>query len=201
MGIQGRISGQKSRSRLKLCRVNETRRLTFTGGGLVVLFLICVFCPIVEESVDAQDVSTQTESASAAISVALDTNAIDLDLVPTPGGAVTTRSTKLTVSTDNDSGYSLYLSTDGETQDLSDSAHVETIAPLPGAATIQDFPVNTWGYSLAAAEAEPVGEFQAVPANAENAILKTETAALDTYRFDVAVLVFWRDCARIAGNF
>ena len=92
-------------------------------------------------------------------------SAVNFDVMPTQDGAFSSSAATLSVSTNNETGYSLYLSTaNGESTlaSLNPSA-TDTIGAVTGTVSEDGFGDNTWGYNLS--EGTPSGSltYQAVP--------------------------------------
>ena len=92
-------------------------------------------------------------------------SAVNFDVVPTQDGAFSSSAATLSVSTNNETGYSLYLSTaNGESTLASLNPSVtDTIGAVSGTVEESGFGDNTWGYNLS--EGTPSGNltYQAVP--------------------------------------
>ena len=94
-------------------------------------------------------------------------SAVNFDVVPTQSGAFSSSAATLSVSTNNETGYSLYLSTaNGESTLTSLNPSVtNTIGAVSGTVEESGFGDNTWGYNLS--EGTPSGSltYQAVPSD------------------------------------
>ncbi len=84
---------------------------------------------------------------------------LDFDLTPKAAGEFAESRMKVKVSTNNTSGFSLYLKAMGESNSLvsTDKTNTATISPVASNTASESFSPNTWGYKLATAEAyDPV---------------------------------------------
>ena len=108
-------------------------------------------------------------TVASTVSVALQ-SLVNLEVIPKSTGAFTSSSTKLTIATNNPSGYAIYLQSGKDTNSLisSDLSNPSTIAPVEGLVSGSSLPSNTWGYSLDG------NTYQAVP-SATSLIKETTT--------------------------
>ena len=112
----------------------------------------------------AEEAGTQaTLKVQPILSVALDA-AVQLEVTPTEEGSFSASSAKLEVSTNNETGYSLYLATaNGESTLKSlNPATTAEVQAVAGEVTATGFGANTWGYNLGQAATEET-IYQAVP--------------------------------------
>ena len=79
-----------------------------------------------------------------------DVTSLDLNLSPTPDGAITKDALNLLVSTDNATGYKLDFSNadDNTAMTHTSSTVTSTIPSITADTDESSFPVNSWGYSL-----------------------------------------------------
>ena len=115
-------------------------------------------------AVQAEEAGTQaTLKVQPILSVALDA-AVQLEVTPTEEGSFSASSAKLEVSTNNETGYSLYLATaNGESTLKSlNPATTAKVQAVTGEVTATRFGANTWGYNLGQAATEET-IYQAVP--------------------------------------
>ena len=121
--------------------------------------------PAIPDAAQAEGVGTKaTLVVHPMLSVELQ-SAVNFDVVPTQDGAFSSSAASLSVSTNNETGYSLYLSTaNGESTLASLNPSVtDTIGAVSGTVEESGFGDNTWGYNLS--EGTPSGSltYQAVP--------------------------------------
>ena len=102
-----------------------------------------------------------------------DVTGLDLNLSPTPDGAITKDALNLLVSTDNATGYKLdFSNADDNTAMTHTSSTVTATIPSITADTDENsFPVNSWGYSLD--DITGAQTFSPIPANSAPTTLKT----------------------------
>ena len=77
-------------------------------------------------------------------------SAVNFDVVPTQDGAFSSSAASLSVSTNNETGYSLYLSTANGKSTLAslNPSVTDTIGAVTGTVSEDGFGDNTWGYNL-----------------------------------------------------
>ena len=115
-------------------------------------------------AVQAEEAGTQaTLKVQPILSVALDA-AVQLEVTPTEEGSFSASSAKLEVSTNNETGYSLYLATANGKSTLKslNPAITAEVQAVTGEVTATGFGANTWGYNLGQAATEET-IYQAVP--------------------------------------
>lgn len=141
-------------------------------GALLAIFTIAVLCPLENSDADALDGATTAATravlnASNTLSVSLEKE-VTLDVTPTGDGSFTSMPARLTVTTNNPKGYSVYLNTADSTNALTYTDPTFTgpqyeIAPLSGTTTAANFSANTWGYALTDDAATDATEYRPVP--------------------------------------
>lgn len=174
-----------------------------TGGisiGLFCLLILGALFPSVKTESYAVDcapgeepcTTTMAETAidltvASTVSVALESE-VELNVIPKSTGSFTETTSKLTVATNNPSGYAIYLQA-GKSQngkanlissDLSNSAMIN---PVNGTVGSNNFSANTWGYSMDGTN------YQAVPATTSIIKETTATSYNDTYTLSFGVKV------------
>ena len=121
-----------------------------------------------------------------------------MSVQPTSTGEFTSGSAELTVSTNNETGYSLYLSTaNGKaTLDSINPATTTAVQPVSGNVAADGFGANTWGYNLGKDAATDDTTYQAVPTTATapqatttGPTLGDGTLAADTYSLNFGALI------------
>ena len=118
---------------------------------------------------------------------------VNLEIQPTAAGAVSSGSASLSISTNNETGYSLYLTTADDDNALRsinpDTA--QSIAHLTEEnVTVDKFSNNTWGYSLSRAAATESTIYQSVPTTESSAPqIITESPATDSLNLIFAAKV------------
>ena len=169
-----------------------------TSGALVGLLIGEMRFPTTPEAVHAEETGTKaTLTINPVLSLGLD-SAVTMSVQPTSTGEFTSGSAELTVSTNNETGYSLYLSTaNGKaTLDSINPATTTAVQPVSGNVAADDFGANTWGYNLDKGAATDSITYQAVPTTATapqattaGPTLGDGTLAADTYSLNFGALI------------
>ncbi len=160
----------------------------WSACGLLGLLMLVLVLPICTSGADAVQNSTsvaQTRAvvnAAATVSVALDSE-VTIDVTPTGEGTFASTPTSLTVSTNNQEGYSLYLKTLDATNSMTstDPNKTNTIQAVSGTPTSASFANNTWGYALTKDAASSATQYAAVPTNDTKIYNEPSTTTGDTY--------------------
>ena len=147
-------------------RFASAPRAVAAGASLALVLLAgALLFPAIPDAAQAEEAGTKaTLVVHPMLSVELQ-SAVNFDVMPTQDGAFSSSAATLSVSTNNETGYSLYLSTaNGESTlaSLNPSA-TDTIGAVTGTVSEDGFGDNTWGYNLS--EGTPSGSltYQAVP--------------------------------------
>lgn len=159
--------------------------------GIIGLLALCPVCFDGATAVEPTQKLAQTDVTAAVasvVSVALDTE-VGLDVTPRSTGSFATSAANLTIATNNESGYALYLKTaNGESAlkntDQSNPAKIEALPANGEGYTAAGFGDNTWGYNLTKGKVAPGDNtrYQAVPTETGAALLnETETTMQDDY--------------------
>ena len=145
-------------------------RVVAAGTSLALVLLAgALLFPAIPDAAQAEEAGTKaTLVVHPMLSVELQ-SAVNFDVMPTQDGAFSSSAASLSVSTNNETGYSLYLSTaNGESTLASLNPSVtDTIGAVSGTTenpvSEEGFGDNTWGYNLS--EGTPSGSltYQAVP--------------------------------------
>lgn len=120
---------------------------------------------------------------------------ITVDVTPTQDGTFSYSTASLSVSTNNETGYSLYLSTaNGENTLTSQNPAISDIVSAvdggDNGITPTSFANNTWGYSLSQETASDTTTYKAVPTTANDAIITTESPTdADTYNLTIGTKI------------
>ena len=153
-------------------RIHKLNQNYLFGAGGVMLagILGAMLFPAMPEGAHAEDVSQSAGTkvnltVQPVIAVSAKDNAVSVDVTPTQGGQFEKNATTLSVSTNNETGYSLYLSTANGKSTLAslNPSVTDTIGAVSGTVEESGFGDNTWGYNLS--EGTPSGNltYQAVP--------------------------------------
>ena len=139
--------------------------LIVLSGILLATFLLALvsgslFFSLGDSSADSvsSDISVEVDAVMA---ITTNTPTLSIPIMPTPSGTLAMNDLTVTVSTNNQTGYTLSMNSETEDTDL---AHITMPDAIPSTtapfATPAALGVNTWGYSLAASPSN----FSAIPA-------------------------------------
>ena len=165
---------------------SKGRVLAGMSGAGMVLVLGAMLFPSLPTAVQAEESgSTANLNVESAVAITLP-DTVAIDVTPTPDGTFSSSNVKLSVSTNNNSGYALYFATTGDDNHMhsQNQATTETIAPVSGSVTQATFANNTWGYNLRAAsegDANADTRYQAVPESGGTALKTTSAPSNDSY--------------------
>ena len=109
-----------------------------------------------------------------------------MDVAPTTSGTFTSTTSTLSITTNNPSGYDLYLSAaDGDNVLRNENPSVQntinTINPTANGVTSTTMSNNTWGYNLTLGETPADMIYNAVPKEGTTALSTSNSPANDTY--------------------
>ena len=156
-------------------------------GVSSVLLLSAMLFPTLPDSVSAEEAKSKVSlSVSPVLAVSLQ-DELALEVTPTEDGSFTAKTASLSISTNNETGYSMYLATQGNNNTLASQNPntSDVITALDGGEsglTPTEFAANTWGYSLASGTTEPsdTTRYQAVPAETGSTAVVTKDTPVDT---------------------
>ena len=156
------------------------------GVGSVLLLSAMLF-PSLPDSAAAEEAESKVSlSVSPVLAVSLQ-DELALEVTPTEGGSFTAKTASLSISTNNETGYSMYLATQDNNNTLTSQNPntSDVITALDGGEsglTPTEFTANTWGYSLASGTTEPsdTTRYQAVPAETGSTAVVTKDTPVDT---------------------
>ena len=161
-------------------RINSTHHLKgtyFIGASGVALTLLAgaLLFPSLPDGASAADPSASTAirtnvNVAPILSLSVGnpaTNTATVEVTPTENGTFKSKTLPVTVSTNNETGYSLYLSiADGKTDNRlkpSAATNSSVINPVTGTPTSTSFAANTWGYNLSTSVPDTNTAYSAVP--------------------------------------
>ena len=161
-------------------RINSTHHLKgtyFIGASGVALTLLAgaLLFPSLPDGASAADPSASTAirtnvNVAPILSLSVGnpaTNTATVEVTPTENGTFRSKTLPVTVSTNNETGYSLYLSiADGKTDNRlkpSAATNSSVINPVTGTPTSTSFAANTWGYNLSTSVPDTNTAYSAVP--------------------------------------
>ena len=156
-----------------------------TSLALLSLITLALVFPFVSNNSSAlSPAELQTNMpTSGSIALALPGEAT-LDVVPTSSGSFSSATAKLSVSSTNPTGYSLYINTNDNTNALAnvDSTKTATIPAVSGAQLGSQLDANTWGYNLSPTSSDALSlNYQAVPLKSSTPVLSTKASSSDSY--------------------
>ena len=180
-------------------RLTTAPRAVAVGASLALVLLAgALLFPTTPDSAHAEETGTKaTLTINPVLSLGLD-SAVTMSVQPTSTGEFTSGSAALTVSTNNETGYSLYLSTaNGKaTLDSINPATTTAVQPVSGPVAADGFGANTWGYNLGKDAATDSATYQAVPTTATapqattaGPTLGDSTLAADIYNLNFGAFI------------
>lgn len=196
-------------SRQSILSIKQNFAIHSVGGHLslgVLCLLICALLhpatPATTTAESAEDIYTPTTQSIAEpeyvpsnLSVALSASEITMNSQAglTENREFYTGHETLTVTTSNDKGYAIYLSTaeDQSAMQNTNSALPSAILPVAPATAPSAFPGNTWGYALTTGLANDATLYNPIPASLNNTqpILTESSATAKTYTLNFGVAI------------
>ena len=160
------------------------------GGAslLALLILGAMIFPALPQTAQAEEATSKVKlTVNPVISISLQ-NALNVDVLPTEDGAFNSNTAALSISTNNETGYSLYMATgNGEntltSQNPGTSNVISAVNGGDSGVTSANFTNNTWGYNLSQDSVSDTTTYKAVPtATGDTAIISTSSPTeADTY--------------------
>ena len=145
--------------------LQHKKRMVFAAIGGVFAMVLILTSFVIRASIAEEGSTRVTFMVKPYISITA-TDVLELEITPTADGKFTYGNIAVRVNTNDASGYSLYLSSDSVATTLENIVARVSIPTLSTAATAEDMPNNTWGWSL--------GEsYNPVPANTDAVKIKT----------------------------
>ena len=144
--------------------------------------------PIQPNAAQAEQATSKVKlTVNPVISISLQ-NALTVDVLPTQDGTFRSNTAALSISTNNETGYSLYMATrNGKntltSQNPGTSDVISAVNGGDNGVTSANFTNNTWGYNLSQEAVSDATAYKAVPtANGDTALITTESPTeADTY--------------------
>ena len=144
--------------------------------------------PTLPQTAQAEQATSKVKlTVNPVISISLQ-NALTVDVLPTEDGTFSSNTAALSISTNNETGYSLYMATsNGEntltSQNPGTSDVISAVNGGDNGVTSANFTNNTWGYNLSQETVSDATAYKAVPtANGDTAIITTSSPTeADTY--------------------
>ena len=144
--------------------------------------------PTLPQSAQAEEATSKVKlTVNPVISISLQ-NALNVDVLPTEDGTFNYNTTALSVSTNNETGYSLYMATGNGKNTLTSQnpGTSDVISAVNGGedgVVSANFTNNTWGYNLSQDSVSDTTTYKAVPtATGDTALISTSSPTeADTY--------------------
>ena len=136
------------------------------GGAGVALGLLAVMmlCPAPMEGVNAEEATIKASvTVQPVLGLTVGSDNYVVNVTPTETGEFSSRTATVGVTTNNETGYSLYLATENQQATLANAEGTAEIAPVSGEVTAARFGANTWGYNLGKEAVSEATMYQAVP--------------------------------------
>lgn len=181
--------------------INFNKLLLFGPASLALLILLTItlsLCPTLIQWVNAtendsyyQDKATANINTTVGPMIAISLeNQVDMSITPESTGVKeTTNNARLTIKTNNDSGYSIYMTStnDGKLVNM-DGQEKQAINSLPATGALT---ANTWGYKISKTGRPTPTDYNAVPATIEriHSSSSTDTTNEDDYELTFGVAV------------
>ena len=144
--------------------------------------------PIQPDAAQAEEATSKVKlTVNPVISISLQ-NALNVDVLPTQDGTFRSNTAALSISTNNETGYSLYMATSNgkntlTSQNPGTSNVISAVNGGDSGVTSANFTNNTWGYNLSQEAVSDTTAYKAVPtATGDTALITTESPTeADTY--------------------
>ena len=144
--------------------------------------------PIQPDAAQAEEAISKVKlTVNPVISISLQ-NALNVNVLPTQDGTFRSNTAALSISTNNETGYSLYMATSNgkntlTSQNPSISNVISAVDGGEDGVTSANFDNNTWGYNLSQEAVSDATAYKAVPtATGDTALITTESPTkADTY--------------------
>ena len=174
--------------RLQQNRGGGTHLLVGGASLLTLLILGAMVFPTLPQPAQAEEATSKVKlTVNPVISISLQ-NALNVDVLPTENGTFSSNTTALSISTNNETGYSLYMATSNGKDTLTSqnpgiSNVISAVNGGDNGVTSSNFTNNTWGYNLSQDSVSDTTTYKAVPtATGDTALISTESPTeADTY--------------------
>ena len=174
--------------RLQQNRGGGTHLLVGGSSLLTLLILGAMVFPALPQSAQAEEATSKVElTVNPVISISLQ-NALNVDVLPTQDGTFSSNTAALSISTNNETGYSLYMATGNgkntlTSQNPGTSDVISAVNGGDNGVTSSNFGNNTWGYNLSQEAVSDATAYKAVPtATGDTALISTSSPTeADTY--------------------
>ena len=143
---------------------NVWGRLVGGAGVALGLLAVMMLCPAPMEGVNAEEATIKASvTVQPVLGLTVGSDNYVVDVTPTETGEFSSRTATVEVTTNNETGYSLYLATENQQATLANAEGTAEIAPVSGEVTATRFGANTWGYNLGKEAVSETTMYQAVP--------------------------------------
>lgn len=163
---------------------SATKAITGTLGASTALLFAAFLFPYLPEQVSAEEQgTTATLALDSTVSITVPST-IEMDVAPTTSGTFTSTTSTINITTNNPSGYDLYLSAaDGDNALRNENPSVQnTIKPTTNGVTSTTMPNNTWGYNLSGGSSTQIPDtYNAVPKDGTTALDSTTAPSTTNY--------------------
>ena len=148
--------------------------------------------PTLPDSVSAEETSSKVNlTISPVISLSLQ-ESVDLNVTPTQNGTFSSNTASLSISTNNETGYSLYMATSNGKNTLTSNnpsttnviSAINTTTNDTGI-TSSNFTSNTWGYNLSQDSPSSSTTYKPVPTTNGNTAIISTTSPTDTDTYNL----------------
>ena len=160
------------------------------GGAslLALLILGAMVFPALPQSAQAEEAESKVSlSVAPVISLSLQ-DTVAVEVTPTQDGTFSSNTAALSISTNNETGYSLYMATSNgkntlTSQNPGTSDVISAVNGGDNGVTSSNFGNNTWGYNLSQDSVSDTTAYKAVPtATGDTALISTSSPTeVDTY--------------------
>ena len=128
------------------------------------LLAVRMLCPAPMEGVNAEEATIKASvTVQPVLGLTVGSDNYEVNVTPTETGEFSSRTATVEVTTNNETGYSLYLATENQQATLANAEGTAAIAPVSGEVTATGFGANTWGYHLGKEAVSEATMYQAVP--------------------------------------
>lgn len=169
--------------RLHQNKVGGTHLLVGGVSLFTLLILGAMVFPTLPQTAQAEEAESKVSlSVAPVISLSLQ-DTVAVEVTPTQDGTFSSNTAALSISTNNETGYSLYMATSNSentltSQNPSISNVISAVNGGDNGVTSADFGNNTWGYNLSQETVSDATAYKAVPtATGDTAIISTSSPA------------------------
>ena len=128
------------------------------------LLAVMMLCPAPMEGVSAEEATIKASvTVQPVLGLTVGSDNYVVNVTPTETGEFSSRTATVEVTTNNETGYSLYLATENQQATLANAEGTAEIAPVSGEVMATGFGANTWGYNLGKEAVSEATMYQAVP--------------------------------------